>query len=582
MHSLLGLLPFLLPYRCHAAVVVLCAAGAAATNLAGPWLVRGLVQLLMGTEDGGLGAVTDQVSWLALGLLAAYVSRAVFLFLTGYLAHVVAWGFVRDLTVQLYGHLQRQSLGYHGDRQTGDTLTRLTKDTADMEPFFAHDVPDIITNGVMLVGVTVILFALNPALAALVLLPMPFLSVFVLVSGKRMHEAFRSAHKHYSSLGALLQDNLSGIKEIQAFTREREEHQRVARRARRHLEDRLRANRIEAFYVPGVELLAGAGMVMVVFFGGRAVLAGSMPVGDLVAFVLYLALLYQPLQLLARTSEGYGEAVTSARSLRGLLDARPEVTDPPEAAEPGRLRGAAALEHVDFEYEPGQPVLRDVSLDIEPGQTVALVGPTGAGKSTVASLVPRFYDVRRGRVTVDGVDVREMSLTALRSNVSVVPQDTFLFNGTLRENLRFGNGDASDEDVVRAAKAANAHDFIRKLPEGYDTHIGERGVRLSGGQKQRLSIARALLKDAPILILDEATSAVDTTTEAEIQEALNRLMRGRTAIVIAHRLSTIRNADKIAVLEAGSIVESGNHRELMERGGIYRRLHDQQFATSAP
>ena len=394
-----------------------------------------------------------------------------------------------------------------------------------------------------------------------------------------MHSAFESARERFGALSALLQDNLSGIKEIQVFTGEPAEHRRVQGRARRHVRDRLRANKIEAVYSPGVELIAGAGTVIVAFFGGRAALSGRIAVEDLVAFVLYLGLFYEPLRTLAHMSESFQEATTGARHVCEILDAEPEVADPPRGVDPGRARGAATLENVQFGYDPDQPVLRDLSLKVEPGQTLALVGPTGAGKSTVAGLIPRFHDPSGGRVLIDGTDVREMRLGALRRNVSMVLQDTFLFHGTLRENLRLGKRNATDEELESAAKTAGADAFIRELPDGYDTEIGERGVRLSGGQKQRIAIARAVLKDAPILILDEATSAVDTETEARIQDALGRLMENRTAIVIAHRLSTIRNADKIAVLEDGAVAELGNHDDLMAQNGLYRRLHDRQFGA---
>jgi ATP-binding cassette subfamily B protein len=570
------------PYRWHAALVVLCAFGATAMMLIGPWLIRDLVRIIASESDGGGWSAADEpISWLTLGLVASFLLRAAFLFLVGYVAHIVAWSYVRDLTVSLYEHLQRQSLGYYGDRQTGELLTRLIKDTSDMEPFMAHDVPDIIMNVSMLVGISAILFGLDPALAALTLLPMPMLVIFIVRFGDRMHAAFTTAREHYGALSALLQDNLSGMKEIQVFSGETREKRRVRGQAQRHTQNRLKANKLEALWIPSIEVIAGAGTVIAAWFGGRAALKGVLPVEDLVAFVLYLGLFYQPLRLLARTSEGFQEARTGARHVCEVLDAQPDVVDPLSGVDLTRARGEVTFESVDFEYDRDLPVLRNVSFEMKPGQTLAFVGPTGAGKSTIVSLIPRFYDPKRGRVLIDDIDVSEMRLASLRRNVSMVLQDTFLFAGTVKENLRFGNEGASNEEIVAAATAANAHDFIEALPRGYDTRVGERGIKFSGGQKQRLSIARAILKDAPILILDEATSSVDADTEAEIQEALQKLIRGRTAIVIAHRLSTVRHADVIAVLEGGSIVELGNHDELMGRKGLYRKLHDRQVGAAA-
>ncbi len=549
--------------------------------LAGPWLIRDLIRIIAESHGGGWKEAVGPVSWLTLALVASFLLRAGFLFLVGYVAHIVAWSYVRDLTVAVYEHLQRQSLGYYGNRQTGELLTRLSKDTADMEPFMAHDIPDIIMNVAMLVGISAILLNLNPVLGALTLLPLPLLALFVVRFSDRMHEAFRRAREHYGILSALLQDNLSGMKEIQVFSGEAREKRRVRGHAQRHTRDRLKANKLEAVWTPGIEVIAGAGTVIVAWFGGRAALQGTLPVEDLVAFVLYLGLFYQPLRLLARTSEGFQEARTGARQVCEVLDVQPDVVDPPRGVDPGRVRGKVLFDSVDFEYEPNLPVLKNICFEMKPGQTLALVGPTGAGKSTIVSLIPRFYDPKRGRVLIDGIDVREICLASLRRNVSMVLQDTFLFAGTVKENLRFGNENASEEEVIAAAKTANAHGFIEALPRGYDTHLGERGVKLSGGQKQRLSIARAILKDTPILILDEATSSVDTQTEEEIQEALRELMQGRTVIVIAHRLSTVRHADLIAVLEEGSIVELGTHEHLMRCKGLYRKLYDRQFGAAA-
>src|SRR3712207_402849 len=438
--------------------------------LAGPWLIRDLVRIIAAeSRGGGWKEAVGPVSWLTLGLVASFLLRAAFLFLVGYVAHIVAWSYVRDLTVALYEHLQRQSL-------------------------VAHDVPDTIMNISMLVGISAILFSLDPALAALTLLPLPLLALFVVKFSERMHKAFIRAREHYGALGALLQDNLSGMKEIQVFSGEARENRRVRGQAQRHTRDRLKANKLEALWTPGIEVIAGTGTVIVAWFGGRAALQGTLPVEDLVAFVLYLGLFYQPLRLLARTSEGFQEARTGARQVCEVLDVQPDVVDPPRGVDPGRVRGKVAFESVDFEYEPDLPVLKDVSFEIKPGQALALVGPTGAGKSTIVSLIPRFYDPTRGRVLIDGIDVSEMRLGSLRRNISMVLQDTFLFAGTVKENLRFGNEGASEDEIVAAAKAANAHNFIEALPRGYDTRVGERGVKLSGGQKQRLSIARAILK----------------------------------------------------------------------------------------
>ena len=582
MHSSSKLLPYLRPYRWHMLLVVFCALGATAMMLAGPWLIRDLIRIIATeSQGGGWKQAGGPVSWLTLGLVASFLLRAAFLFLMGYVAHIVAWSYVRDLTVALYEHLQRQSLGYYSDRQTGELLTRLSKDTADMEPFMAHDIPDIIVNVSMLVGISAILFSLDPALAALTLVPLPLLAFFIVRFSDRMHEAFTRARGHYGALSALLQDNLSGMKEIQVFSNEVRENRRVRSQAQRHTRDRLKANKLEALWTPGIEVIAGAGTVIVAWFGGWAALQGTLPVEDLVAFVLYLGLFYQPLRLLARTSEGFQEARTGAQHVCEVLDVQSDVVDPPGGLDCGRVRGKILFENVDFEYEPDLPVLNNVSFEIKPGQTLALVGPTGAGKSTIVSLIPRFYDPTQGHVLIDGIDISEMRLASVRRNVSMVLQDIFLFAGTVKENLRFGNEGASDEEIVVAAKAANAHSFIEALPRGYDTRVGERGVRLSGGQKQRLSIARAILKDAPILILDEATSSVDTQTEEEIREALQELMQERTAIVIAHRLSTVRHADLIAVVEGGSLVELGPHEHLMRGEGLYRKLYDRQFGAAA-
>ena len=422
-------------------------------------------------------------------------------------------------------------------------------------------------------GVATVLFLLNWKLTLLSMLPIPLVLFSLNLYSKWVLPAFVHRQKELGELNAILNDNISGIREIKAFTREPEALERVGAGIERYRTSQLSALRLMATFQPFVDFTSSLGWIIVIYFGGRLAFQGLLPVGDLVAFFLYLDLFYQPVRNLGTTWEAVQNSLAGAVRVSELLAEQPELQDVPGSCEiEARAQGQISFNNVSFQYNDGETVLESIDLEIPTHSMVALVGPTGVGKSTLVSLIPRFYDVSSGQITLDGHDLKYYSLESLRKQISIVLQDVFLFHGTVRENILFGRPDASETEMIAAARAANAHEFIEHLPDGYDTMIGERGVKLSGGQKQRLSIARAVLKDTPILILDEATSAVDTETELLIQQALERLMVGRTTIVIAHRLSTIRNADKIVVLEGKRIAEMGSHDELLSRNGLYKRL----------
>jgi ATP-binding cassette subfamily B protein/subfamily B ATP-binding cassette protein MsbA len=540
-----------------------------------PWVIKTLLALL--TDSTISRDTMAAITQLAGLVLLISVARMGFQFLRIYMSHIAGWSVVADIRKYIYQHIQRLSLRFYSDRQTGQIMSRIINDTDQFEELIAHAVPEVFVSIVTLAGVCIVLFAINWQLALLSLAPTPLLVLSMLGFAKYVRPAFRERQKELGNLNALLNDNISGIREIKAFTREEDENKRISHQIALHRNLSLRAIKLMASFEPLAQFVSSLGMLFIVYFGGQLAFKQVLSVPDLVAVFLYLDMLYQPVSSLANSWEQIQRSLAGADRVADLLGEEPEVADTPGAITLScPASGELAFNDVGFAYNNGTPVLENINLHIPSKSVVALVGPSGVGKTTLVSLIMRFYDVNTGNITLDGKDIRLIKLESLRQQVSMVLQDVFLFHGTVRDNILFGCPRASEADVVAAAEIANAHEFITGMPDGYDTIIGERGIKLSGGQKQRISIARAVLKDAPILVLDEATSAVDTETEYLIQQALERLITGRTTIIIAHRLSTIRNADKIVVLDGKHIVESGPHDELIGRKGLYFKLYTAQ------
>jgi len=572
--SLLRVLLYLRPYRALAVVTLLCAALVTALELVPPWLVKIVIDDVIQARRPGL------LPWLIAGLLAAYALKNLFASFRIRLNNTLEQRVVHGLREQVFAALQRLSVSYYENRSTGEIMSRVSNDTEHVERIFIDGLEGMLTASLTLAGITVMLFFLNWKLALLSLLPIPLLAVSATLFTKRVHGYYHEIRRHAAEMNAYLQDALSGIRETMGFNRQAYEERRFSALSRRYSDSNLKAMCLWSLYSPGMIFLGSLGSLLILWVGAVEVLNGALTVGELVMFLSYLALFYVPINQIHSVNHMLQHALAASERVFDILDAVPEVGDRPGAAAPAdRLEGAVRFDGVSFHYRPDVPILHGLSLDVRPGERIALVGPSGAGKSTMLKLLMRFYDVRDGAIRLDGHDVRELPLAFVRSQIGLVQQEPFLFNGTVRENIAYGDLSAGQDRIEEMARAARAHDFIMALPEGYDTWIGERGVKLSVGQKQRVSIARVLLKDPPIVIFDEATSNIDTETEVKIREALGVLTQGRTTFIIAHRLSTLHDVDRIVVVEQGRIVEEGAHEALLARGGLYAGLYEAQFQT---
>ncbi len=523
------------------------------------------------------GRQIERLLPLALGLIGVYALTGLTEFGDQYLRHTIGERILYDLRVRIYDHLQRLSLAFFERTSTGELMSRVSNDVSALEQFVTHGTILTGVAALRLAGASVVLFLLEPRLALVALLPVPLIALGLRWFNRRARPIYRQARDRLGDVNARLQDDLAGMRVIQAFGQEDAELHRFSEVSGRYLAARVASIGTWSTFFPALGFLSALGGVLVLGVGAGMVLRDELSLGTLVAFLAYITSFYEPIRRLTDIDNILQQAAAAADRIFELLDAEPEIRDAPDAIAPDHCEGEIAFEDVHFSYGDGDEVLHDVNFRVAPGEVVALVGPSGAGKTSIANLLCRFYDPTHGRVLIDGHDLRHVQVRWLRRHVSVVLQDTFLFNATVRENLTYGRPDASDAEIEAAARAAHAHDFIMALPQGYDTVVGERGVKLSGGQRQRLALARAILTDPRILILDEATSSVDAEAEYLIQQALEQVLRGRTALVIAHRLSTIRNADKIIALEGGRIREVGSHRELLARGGLYSQLYQRQL-----
>lgn len=574
MRALLRVLRYFKPYPGLAVGTLAAAAGSTLVAMVWPYLVGLAVDGAI--AEGNL----EELGWLVGGIVVTMLLRDLLNMLRIRLNNRLEQQVILDMRTEVFQHLQRLPLGFFTERSTGELMSRVVDDVNHVERVLLDGTEQVFVALLTLGGVSVIMFSISPPLAWVALVPIPFLIVAAWIYTARRRRLYRKAREAAGMMSATLHDGISGLLQVKIFNREREQAARFREGADAYRRAQLDVMYSWSLFSPSMNFLGGLGTVLVVLVGGWAIIRGDGTVtfGTLVSFMAYLNLFYEPVNRLHTLNNLFQDALAASERVFEILDTQPDITDPPEPRYfTGRVRGSVEFDRVHFAYPNGRKVLHDINLSVAPGETVALVGPTGAGKTSLVQLIPRFYDVTSGAVRVDGIDVRELSLESLRSQIAVVSQEPFLFNATVRENLLLGDPHADDARLRWAAEMANAHSFIESLPQGYDTLVGERGVKLSVGEKQRIAIARALLKDAPIVILDEATASVDTITEVQIQEALERLREGRTTFIIAHRLSTVRNADRIVCVKDGRIVESGTHDELMRRGGLYAGLVRHQY-----
>ena len=587
----LGITDLLRPHLPLLALGLLAAVGEGIANLLDPWPLKIVLDNVLRSRPlhGWLNRLilstvgSDSLAILKFAVVAVLliaVADALCSYAEKYLTTSVGQWVMHDLRRTLYSHIQRLSLAYHDQKQTGDLISRVTSDIDAIQSFIASGLLGVLVDCLTLLGMVGVMLYINWRFTLIALSVAPALFVIVYSYTRRIKKAAREVRKKEGEMASIVQEVLSSIHVVRAFGREDYEQRRLEERSLEGVEVALHARSLKARLSPLVQTIVAVGTSLVLWFGARMVLEKTLSVGSLIIFIFYLEKMYKPMQDLSKMTDSFSKAAAGYERIREVLDTDNQIKDLKGARRAPRFKGAIEFDHVRFAYLSDTPVLRDVSLAIKPGQVAALVGPTGAGKSTIISLIPRFYEPDSGVVRIDGTDVRRFTQKSLRSQISFVLQDTVLFHAPIWQNIAYGRPEASRRELLRAAELANAHEFIEKLPERYDTMVGERGVTLSGGQRQRIAIARAIIRDTPILIMDEPSSGLDAESEKMVFEALDRLMEGRTSIVIAHRLSTIRNADVIFVVDEGTIVESGKHEDLIKLGGVYARFHEIQFAPA--
>lgn len=565
------LLLFIKPYMSRLGLAVVCIVFAAAANLYVPWIIKDIIDTVLANKD------MKMLNAIAVGIVVVFFFRGIFYYGQTYLVSYIAQKIIIDIRETLYIKLQSLQLRYYQKRQTGTIMSYITNDVAALQAALVDSLIEMVTEGAILIGSICTMFYLDWKLSLLTFVTVPLIAQAMKIFGRKLKSSGTVIQERTADITSLLQEAISAVRIVKSFVRETYEIERFRKQNDLNFRAQMKNVQLMSLLTPTVEFLSAVAVTFIVWFGGYQVVNGALTAGSLIAFLTYAVNLANPVKRISRVYGTIQKAMAAAERVFEVLDTEETIKDCENAQILPRIEGKVVFDHVSFAYKKDALALNDVTLSAKPGEMIAIVGPSGAGKSTIANLLPRFYDVTSGTIRIDGLDIRTVTLDSLREQIGIVPQETMLFSGSVAFNIRYGRLDATDEEVIAAAKAANADEFIREMPEGYETKISERGSNLSGGQRQRIAIARAILKNPRVLILDEATSALDTESEKIVQAALDKLMVGRTTFVIAHRLSTILQADKIIVMENGRIKEEGSHEELLAIGGLYTNLYNIQF-----